>query len=477
MKNKKGFTLIELLAVIVILGLLMAIAIPSITKYITQSRKKTLTTTMGNYINALINEVNDLKYTFTGQNTIYAVPIECIALERGGTDPFGHWYQANDGYWAYVLVQYDDIYSRYTYGFTFKDSAGYGLYPKVQGKIKENGSQIQTGLEIERPYNNNLLSTVTLSRWHDSGFVVDENTKLVVLTATSDDEVGDGRTTCTLAQKGKNYAEVEGLAYKPIEINKKGEANLEVNVTLEDQAIYNDKDNDKAVTINGNGYTVTQTITPNTNLEWEGGRYPPMAYLFTSTNGSKVTVNDLTITGQAQTVMLGHYVNSTYKNFNTELNDVNIIGLEVFSFSQGIAPAVVVYGTATLNNCNVYDTKLSTLDTEGYTVYDLAVVNYTTTTVNNSKIGAVYTWNHAKLTFNNSDVDIIETKITKSKGDLVIGNGSHVETIKATYNKNLKITIKSGAVVDTLDLSAVTDLSSCIITIEDGAVVKNTINP
>ena len=31
-KNEKGFTLVELLAVIVILGLLMAIAIPSVTK-------------------------------------------------------------------------------------------------------------------------------------------------------------------------------------------------------------------------------------------------------------------------------------------------------------------------------------------------------------------------------------------------------------------------------------------------------------
>lgn len=37
--NKKGFTLIELLAVIVILGVLLAIAIPSVTKYINISKR------------------------------------------------------------------------------------------------------------------------------------------------------------------------------------------------------------------------------------------------------------------------------------------------------------------------------------------------------------------------------------------------------------------------------------------------------
>ena len=208
-KNKKGFTLIELLAVIVILGLLMAIVIPSVTKYITESRKKTLTTTLGNYIGALVNEVNDLSYTFTGTNTIYAVPIECIALERGGTNPFGHWYQANDSYFAYVLVQYDDTNSKYVYGFTFKDSAGYGLYPTIQPNIKEKGSQIKTGYTLNKPVTGDLTSLTSLAKWQESGFKVDSTTNFQVLEATSEGEIGDGINTCTLQQKGDNYAQVE----------------------------------------------------------------------------------------------------------------------------------------------------------------------------------------------------------------------------------------------------------------------------
>ena len=203
MKNKKGFTLIELLAVIVILGLLMAIAIPSVTKYITQSRKKTLSNTISNYASALTNQVNDMEYTFTETNTIYAVPIECVALERGGTDPFGYWLHANNGYWAYVLVQYDDITSSYTYGFTFKDSAGYGLYPTSMEKLKENGSQIQQDLDLNRP-RTGLFSTITgINNW--SGFELKYDTRLVVLTATSENEKGDGKNTCTLAQKTTGY--------------------------------------------------------------------------------------------------------------------------------------------------------------------------------------------------------------------------------------------------------------------------------
>ena len=216
--NKKGFTLIELLAVIVILGLLMAIAIPSVTKYITQSRKKTLTNTMGNYIAALTTEVNNSHYTFTSSNTIYAVPIECIALERGGTNPFGSWYPSNDSNWAYVLVQYDDSTSSYTYGFTFKDSAGYGIYPTASHKLQESGKQILTGLvfdygaltpgEKEATSGNAIDYTATWLGFKlvaDNADTVDVNeaTKLVVLAATDKTSIlgKQEEGTCTLAQE------------------------------------------------------------------------------------------------------------------------------------------------------------------------------------------------------------------------------------------------------------------------------------
>ena len=55
--NKKGFTLIELLAVIVILALLVAVAIPAVTKYLNTSRKNVFADNAAAAVSAVRNKV------------------------------------------------------------------------------------------------------------------------------------------------------------------------------------------------------------------------------------------------------------------------------------------------------------------------------------------------------------------------------------------------------------------------------------
>ena len=54
-RNNKGFTLIELLAVIVIMGILLMVAIPAVSRIIENSRKDSLVTIAKEYVNAVRN--------------------------------------------------------------------------------------------------------------------------------------------------------------------------------------------------------------------------------------------------------------------------------------------------------------------------------------------------------------------------------------------------------------------------------------
>lgn len=475
MKNKKGFTLIELLAVIVVLGLLMALAIPAVTKYITGSRKSTLVSTIEGYVTAVVNDVNDGNYKFSDSTKVYAVPLECISLEKGGTDPFGEWLQANESYWAYVLVQYDNKNYNYDYGFTFKDDAGYGMYPTIIKNIDEKSNQVNTGYDdLKMPKTGYAIDFVSKDKWN--GFNISDTTEIIVLEAESEGKIGDNEKTCTLHTKGSNYEEIE--AGKPITPNN-GIANINKDLVLVNRPFYNDASNVEYITINGNGYSVTQKVTDPNVLGWNSqGNIANMGCVFSSSNGAKVTVNDLTMKGTVQTISLGHYGGSTYNNYNTEFNNVNIVGVEVLSFSSNIAPAVVVYGNATFNNTNIYDTKMSPYDTDGYKIYDLAVVNYTTTKINGGKIGSIYTWAKVYLEINNATIDTITTQaryVSDFKtGELVIGPGTTVNKILVS-NSNAKITIKPGATVNTLDYNNLSR-TKMTVTIEPGATVKNIIN-
>ena len=138
--NKKGFTLIELLAVIIILGILMIIAIPSVTTYIQNSRKSAYVDTASAYIDAVrtkVNEAKDLKFFDT--NTMYLVPVghesgkTCVSTESGGKSPFSESWN-----YAFVGVVYKG--DGYNYYFIGEDGATQGFELIDQNTLSKEGN-------------------------------------------------------------------------------------------------------------------------------------------------------------------------------------------------------------------------------------------------------------------------------------------------------------------------------------------------
>ncbi len=136
MKNK-GFTLIELLAVIIILGILMLIAIPSVSQYITSSRKEGYIVTAHSYIQGATNIINKGNMDIYDSNTSYYIPISCIKLESGGDSPFGKFKD------AYVIANYNG--DGYDYYWVSADVAGNGILITREADL--SASRIRTGVK------------------------------------------------------------------------------------------------------------------------------------------------------------------------------------------------------------------------------------------------------------------------------------------------------------------------------------------
>ena len=136
--NKLGFTLIELLAVIIILGVIMLIAIPSVTSVISDSRKETYIDTVKEYVKGatiLVNSGEEI--SFYDKNATMYIPTTCIPTESGGKSPFGEFEP------GYVVVIYTG--NGYKYYWTGRDTANMGIYLSDADKLTKK--LIQTGVK------------------------------------------------------------------------------------------------------------------------------------------------------------------------------------------------------------------------------------------------------------------------------------------------------------------------------------------
>jgi len=188
-KKKKAFTLIELLAVIIILGILMIIAIPSVTSYINNSRKSAYVDTVKEVVAGARNMVNEGKLEMFDTNTTYYIPSNCINTENEQTSPYGVFEE------AYVIVTYEG--TNYNYYWISIDSSNQGV-KNITPINNLNEDSIESDLKIDEIVNTInttgieerskiLILKEDCKSWHDeknaTKSVASDGTKIVKLAA------------------------------------------------------------------------------------------------------------------------------------------------------------------------------------------------------------------------------------------------------------------------------------------------------
>ena len=119
-KNQRGFTLVELLATIVILGVLLLIAVPSISELINRSKQEVLLTDAKMYLNAAKLEIASSGY----EKDTKIIKIEDIETEKG-----------NSNYSGRIMAIKNKTTGEYKYSIFMVDNNTYQSIGKLKGVI------------------------------------------------------------------------------------------------------------------------------------------------------------------------------------------------------------------------------------------------------------------------------------------------------------------------------------------------------
>ena len=147
--NKKGFTLIEIIAVIVILGVIMFIAVPSISRYVGGSRKDLYISDAKRFVDAAKEIISTKKIPINKTDITYYIPLSCLSVDKKDESPYGAWDE------VYVVVTYDN--TKYDYYFTAIDSEKMGVKLTYSEDLNtdrvENISGISTSISVGKDKN------------------------------------------------------------------------------------------------------------------------------------------------------------------------------------------------------------------------------------------------------------------------------------------------------------------------------------
>ena len=281
--EKKAFTLIELLAVIIILGIIMIIAIPSVTNYISTSRKNSYITTAKSIMDGARNFVNEGKLNLYDPNTTYYIPNTCINTENSKKSPYGNFTK------AYVVVTYNFNGDGFKYYWTSTDTSQIGIktitsydelsIDDILSNVNDEDININVGIngrENIEIYNSDCTSSDKVIALTMLDTNTKENTKAVIKCTTDGEltqgkEFVNGQFTYRYMQENNynnNWGNIstEGWGVKLTNPESTEEVNTNLCTTINDKPLVSTSymfNNSKTTKINTESYNTINVTNMN----------------------------------------------------------------------------------------------------------------------------------------------------------------------------------------------------------------------